>query len=128
VATALVGLLEDAPVFLGEVRRVLSPGGHAVLTFTNRSSVLHRVDRFARPRRQTSPLVLPARAFSRREAVRALEGAGLVVVEMRFYNFFVVTDGGTVPPRRLALTLERVLENWAGEPLARNFLVVATAY
>ncbi len=126
VATSLVGCLEESTAFFREVHRVLRPGGYAVITFTNRASVLHAIGGLAAARRRRSPLYLPVRLYSTREAVLELERAALLAVEIRYYNCFLSTDSGMLPPRPFALLLERSLNNPAGKAVARNFLAVAT--
>jgi ubiquinone/menaquinone biosynthesis C-methylase UbiE len=124
VATSLVGCLDDlAPVF-AELARVLRLGGTAVLTFTNRSSVLHAVGRLLAPRGRRSPLLLSARAYTNDEAVSELTRAGLEPLEVRYYNCFLNTERALFPPARLALRLERALAA-RGRFVARNFVVVA---
>src|SRR5688572_30310376 len=109
-ATSVVGLLDDATAFLHEVGRVLRPGGTSVITFTNRQSVLHALG----SRRRRSPLRLPVRSYSTREAVLELEAAGLAVAEIRYYNCFLASGRFMLPPRALALLLERILNRRGG--------------
>lgn len=122
VATSLVGCLEHATPFFREIERVLRSGGIAVLTFTNRSSLLHALGRL---RRRHSSLYTPARSYSHSEAATTLERAGLAVTELHYYNCFLSLNGGMLPPLRLALALERLLDNRAGSLVARNMLAVA---
>lgn len=125
VATSLCGCLADPKPFFFEVGRVLRPRGTAVLTFTNRESALHGIGRRLASEQQPS-LFLPIRRYSTHEAARELEGAGLLVREIRYYNCFLSTQRMMFPPRRVALLLERGLDNHAGRFIARNFLAVAT--
>jgi SAM-dependent methyltransferase len=128
VAASLSGCLAHPRSFFSEVGRVLRPGGRAVVTFTNREGTLHGIGRMfsAVTRAPRSPLFLPVRLYSTRQAVLELEAAGLLVAQIRYYNCFLSIGRWTFPPRRLALPLERLLDNRAGRPIARNFLAVAT--
>jgi ubiquinone/menaquinone biosynthesis C-methylase UbiE len=128
VATSLVGLLGDPRPFMIEAHRVLSPGGRAVITFTNAASSLHAIGAQIRtrgPDRPTRRLAARARRYSRAEAIAELERAGMSVVETLLYNPYVAPAGRMWPPRGMAVRLERRLQRRAGELLARNVLVVA---
>jgi ubiquinone/menaquinone biosynthesis C-methylase UbiE len=125
VATSLVGCLEDAPAFFREVHRVLRPAGRAVVTVTNSDSVLHGLNARLSSGGRPSPLVLPVRLHSSSEVVRELERAGLASVEIRYYGCFVGLWDRLVPPRPVALLLERVLNNPVGRRIGRNLLAVA---
>lgn len=118
VATSLVGCLgDDGHRFLAEAARVLRSGGYAVVTFTNRESVLHKAGAITR---QHSSLVVPVRTYSTAEARERLEAAGLTVTAVRYYNAFISVGRVTVPPLRLSLALER-----AGRFVGRNVLTVS---
>jgi len=126
VATSLAGVLDDLEGFLREARRTLRGGGTAAIGFTNRSSALHAIRAVARrpsPHAQTDRTI---RLYTAREASRALETAGLMVREIRFYNYFLSTARHMFPPRRLALSIERISSGRIGERVARNFLAVAS--
>jgi SAM-dependent methyltransferase len=128
VATSLAGCLGSPEGFLREVGRVLRPGGSAVITFTNRSSVLLAVnglaDRlFGGPPPEVSPGAI--RAFSLAEVRRSLAEAGLVPATARFYNFALFIGRWSFPRARMALRIERVTGRRRGRWLARNFAVVA---
>lgn len=122
VATSLIGCLQRGDVFLSEVARVLRPGGTAVITFTNRSSVLHGVGARLNRRRAPSPLSVSARLYSRPQAERLFACAGLELDAVRYYNYFVDVAGRAFPPLSLAKEVER-LDGRLGAMFGRNMLV-----
>ena len=117
VATALVGLLPEPGPFLAEARRVLRPGGRVVLTVTNGSGAAQRLARLGR-------YGAPARRFRRDQIAAELLRAGLELERDEYFNLFVARGRMMVPPRRVAMALERRAAR-AGSLLARNLLVVA---
>jgi ubiquinone/menaquinone biosynthesis C-methylase UbiE len=128
VATAVIGLLPDPQPFLRQVQRVLRPGGNAVITFSNRSSVLHGIGMKVRtswPARFSRGYAAPARRYSRREATLELDRAALEVVRTYYHNFFFGPGRRMWPPRRPMLVLEPRLQRPSGALVARNLLVVA---
>jgi SAM-dependent methyltransferase len=127
VATSLMGCVRSPAGVAAEARRTLRVGGTAVVTFTNRASALHRAPSWIRPERSASDaLVLPdVRLFGRDEVLRICEAAGLEVIGVRYYNFFLDTRAGLLPPRGIALALERALSGEAGSLIGRNLIVMA---
>jgi ubiquinone/menaquinone biosynthesis C-methylase UbiE len=119
VATSLVGCLGESAPFFAEVQRVLRPGGRAVLTFTNRASLLNAFAR--RLRRRPSALAVAARGYTAREARRDLERAGLAVERVRFVNWFVCGGSRVFPPAPVAFRLDGPV----GALVAWNIVVVA---
>jgi ubiquinone/menaquinone biosynthesis C-methylase UbiE len=126
VATALAGVLDDLDGFLREARRTLRHGGIAAISFTNRSSALHAIRGATRRPGAEAQIDRAIRLYRAREAKRALEAAGMMVREIRFYNYFLSTARHMVPPRPLALTIERIAGDRVGARVARNFLAVAS--
>jgi 2-polyprenyl-3-methyl-5-hydroxy-6-metoxy-1,4-benzoquinol methylase len=123
VATSLLGCIAQPRSFFHEVHRVLRPGGIAVMTFTNRASVLHA---FGGGIYKSAPRgYLPVRAYTQHEAVRDLSDADLEVIEVRYYNFHFGIGRRAVPGRLVAGALERALRGRVGAAIGRNFLVVA---
>jgi SAM-dependent methyltransferase len=127
VATSLMGCVRSPAAVAAEARRALRVGGTAVITFTNRASALHRAPSWIRPERSASDaLVLPdVRLFGGDEVLGICEDAGLEVLRVRYYNFFLDTRAGLLPPRAIALALERALPRKAGSLIGRNLIVMA---
>lgn len=127
VATSLVGCLAAPEGFFAEARRTLRPGGTAVITFTNRSSILHRLPHGVRPRQPApdGPVLPGVRLYRPREAVDMLAEAGFEVERVHHYNFFAHTRIGLVPSLPAASALERWLRGVAASALGRNLVAVA---
>ncbi len=127
VATSLCGCLSDASSFLGEAARVLRPGGRLVLTFTNRDSLLLRLNVVLGQveRRITGRALDPARyrLYSGAEMNALLRRHGLRPDEIRFYNYVLNVGPALVPPSAVAARLSTGARR---SLLARNGLVVAT--
>ena len=127
VATSLCGCLSDASGFLGEAARVLRPGGRLVLTFTNRDSLLLRLNgvigQVERRITGRTPDPVRYRLYSGGEIDEVLRRHGLRPDEVRFYNYVLNVGPMLVPPSAVAT---RLLTGGRRSILARNGLVVAT--
>jgi ubiquinone/menaquinone biosynthesis C-methylase UbiE len=128
VATSLLGCLSVPHGFFAEVRRVLQPSGVAVMTFTNRASLLLRFNYLllaATQHKTPATSEHGYRAFVSREAIRGLEAHGFSVLRVRFYNYVLHAGRWLFPPPALAARCERLGGYPVAARLARNFLVVA---
>jgi 2-polyprenyl-3-methyl-5-hydroxy-6-metoxy-1,4-benzoquinol methylase len=130
VATSLVGCLSDLSAFIRELRRVLRPGGSLVMTATNRSSVLLRINaalgRIGRHLTGTPADTFRYRLYTPCEIVDALRAADLRPEALRLYNYVVSVGPALLPPAALAVRLRRDLPpDGRTAWMARNFLVVA---
>jgi len=131
VATGLIGCLDDPELFFREVERVLRPGGGAVLTFANPTSLLRDLRRRLRRLDLSGSLEYSRyRTHTRRLATRMIEAAGLDVDGLRYYNCVacIGKDKRMVPPRRISIGLERIsnLSIRAGALIGTELLVVAS--
>jgi len=126
VATSVTGRLAVVDSFLCEVARILRPGGWAVFSFTNRTSVLRVIGSHLPGRRSwDESLVAPSiRVYAKSEAIEHCTRAGLRVIELRYYNYFLGVGRHMFPPRAGALLAERLLRRRAGSLVARNLLAV----
>jgi SAM-dependent methyltransferase len=121
-ATSVMGCVDEAFPVCAEIRRVLRPRGHALITFTNRDSWLLKLN-YAFDRRRGEGY----RLYGASEVVAALEGLGFDVLQLRFYNFVLNAGTRTFPPAGLARRLECAGPSRLASRLARNFIVVARA-
>ena len=126
VATSLAGCLPDLRAMLSEAHRVLKPSGCLVLTFTNRSSLLLRLNALLGriEHRVTGAPADPYhyRLYASREIDRMLREEGFRLNGSRLYNYVVNVGAALVPPAGLAVRLDR---DGDGSRLARNLLIVA---
>ena len=121
VAVSVAGCLQGLQPFLGEIHRVLKPEGHAVLTFTNRQSHLHRLNRLFRKSNCCF------RAYSADEVILALQGAGFEIKKLRYYNFQLDLGNGISSVMRISQWCEAVTPKRIASRFARNLIVLATA-
>lgn len=129
VAASLLGCVAQPQALFREARRTLRPGGHFVATFTNRVSRLLRLN-YRLPRRWRTSV--PSREsdgaftlYDRAEAGALLRAAGFDIVTLRFYNHVLHIGGRLLPPRGIALALDRKARDVSDSRWARNFVVVA---
>jgi ubiquinone/menaquinone biosynthesis C-methylase UbiE len=121
-AVSLMGCLETPGDFFGEIRRVLRSGGPAVVTFTNRDSLLHKVQH-ALNRLRRRPPGDRFRSYSLAEALALFENAGFRTADIRFYNFVLTNGVRILPPRRAGLFLEKRLRSARSRKWGRNFVI-----
>jgi ubiquinone/menaquinone biosynthesis C-methylase UbiE len=126
VAVSLVGCLPGLQGFLAEVHRVLRPGGLAIMTFSNRQSLLIRINTLLqRLRNRTRKSAFAYNLYRHDDVARLLADFGFSLHRLRFYNVFLALGRHVVPPMRVAEMLERRLWTSVAARLARNFLFVA---
>ena len=118
-ATSFMGCVPDAGPVFGEIRRVLKPHGHAVITFTSGDSWLLRLNYAVGPRNGDS-----YHLYSIRQVVAALEEIGFEILGLRFYGFVLTVGRWTFPPAAVARRLECDGPSWLANHLARNFVLV----
>lgn len=128
IATSVMGCLASPEDFFAEAHRVLRNAGHVVMTFTNQSSGLLKLNSLA------AQLTGRRRRMSSREDIRLycdtlvienLEQLGFRILRVDFYNFVLQAGDWSMPPSRLAKRLERCGRRGFSRWLARNFIVTA---
>ena len=120
VATSVMGCFTDPDAFYREAFRILRKEGVAILTFTNRSSILLKINgRFRSGAADTYHL------YSFPEVLTGLRKIGFEVLEWSYYNFFLNIGKWIIPPLPLSLIVERLGRSTrSSRYLGRNFLVV----
>jgi len=121
MATSLAGCLEFPERFYREVHRVLRKDGFAVLTFTNRQSVLLKINSLTR-KMNNAPLL---RLYKCKDVIKDLKETGFNVTDVRFYNFFLNFGSRLFPPKSIALYLEGLDKYKISRRLGRNFIITA---
>ena len=126
IATSLAGCLPDLRGLLSEAHRVLKPSGRLVLTFTNRSSLLLRLNALL-GRIEQRLTGAPAdtchyHLYASREIETMLREEGFRLDGSRLYNYVVNLGAALVPPAGLCMRLDRDGDD---SRLARNLLIVA---
>lgn len=118
VAVSLVGCLESAAEFYSELRRVLRPGGHAVMTYTNQDSWLLRLNYAF-----SAPVSGHFQRYRLDDTLAQLEHEGFVLESASYYNCVVHAGAMVFPPASIG----RLIERAQLARVARNFVIVARA-
>ena len=129
VTTSLMGCLSTPRDSFLEIYRTLRTGGYAVVTFTNRHSILLRINDFLSKlfplRKQNEKKIERFHLYSVKEARQLFKEAGLQVIKIRFYNFFIILHDRIFPRASNALNRERLRGKILPNLFARNFLFIA---
>ncbi len=127
-AVSLLGCLADPQYFFSEINRILRPDGYALLTFTNRHSVILRVNnmlnRLMALNSGNRKLLEHYHLYSPEEAVRLFVDAGLEVLRILSYNFFLVLSDRVIPRFPNVWKVRSSHGRSVGSYLARNFLLI----
>jgi ubiquinone/menaquinone biosynthesis C-methylase UbiE len=120
IATSFMGCLDSPQPFYREAFRILKPEGKMILTFTNRSSLLLRINAMLRRAKGGESYHL----YIGRETKEDLQRHGFQVESLLYYNFFLNPGKRIYPSVRLALLAERIGQIGFSKLFARNFLIV----
>jgi ubiquinone/menaquinone biosynthesis C-methylase UbiE len=128
LATSLAGCLSSVQKFFQEVHRVLCKNGSAIVTFTNRESLLLRADYALRSSgrggREARADCESFQLYAAARVVRDLRAMGFGVENTLFYNFFLDRGRRIFPSKRIALYCERWSDHRLARRWARNFILV----
>jgi ubiquinone/menaquinone biosynthesis C-methylase UbiE len=127
-ATSLAGCLLSPERFFEEAYRVLRRGGFAVMTFTNRASLLLKLNSYLRrimpPTGELNDNNFSFRLYHDNHVVRDFKKTGFKVMEVRYYNFFLNWGDRLLGPASLTLGAEGLDTYKIRRRLGRNFIVV----
>ena len=126
VTTSLMGYLPSPRVFFAEIHRVLRSEGYAIITFTNRSSWLLKINYLvSRWTRSGSNSERSLRLHQTISVVNELGDLGFTIVQVRFYNFVLHARRWLLPPSPMAKRVEQFGRYGFSHWLGRNFIIVA---
>lgn len=127
-AVSLMGCLKQPQYFFSEIYRILRPGGYAIITFTNRHSIILRantvLNRFVTLSRTSGKESEHYHLYSLRDALQLFTDVGLNVREIIWYNFFMILFDRIIPRFPIMRKVCPLPRNTKRNILARNFLVV----
>lgn len=127
VAASLTGCLDTLEPFWRELSRVLVPGGYAVVSFTNRQSTLLALTGLWRRFRQNEDSNHPCHgAFIRHRMEHITDSAsrhGLRTTSIRYFNAFADLGTWSLPPVRVARSLEPYTPRRVQQFTCRNFVL-----
>lgn len=129
VAVSLMGCLSSPDKFFQEIYRVLRKNGFAIITFTNRTSLLIKINwclnRALHMIRKPANSDGQYRVYACTEVVDKLQKVGFRVLNTRFYNFFLSFGNWMIPPKGLAIYCEGLNKYKVSHRLGGNFIIVA---
>lgn len=127
VAASLTGCLEDLASFWRELSRVLVPGGHAVVSFTNKQSALLALTSQWRRLNKLKDINHPCHGhflrYRMNEIVHAASNYGLQTISNRYFNCFADFVNWSLPPVRFARKLETVSPQIVQQRVCRSFVM-----
>jgi ubiquinone/menaquinone biosynthesis C-methylase UbiE len=129
VAVSLAGCLSSPDKFFQEAYRVLHKNGFAIITFTNQTSLLIKINWLLNKAlymiRKRTDIGGQYRVFACAEVVDKLEKVGFSIINAKFYNFFLNVGNWMIPPKRLAIYCERLSRYKMSHRLGGNFIIIA---
>lgn len=129
VAVSLAGCLSSSDKFFQEAYRVLRKNGFAIITFTNRTSLLLKINwclnKALQMIRKPTDSDDQYRLYACTEVADKLNKIGFRVLNTRFYNFFLNAGNWMIPPKWLAIYCERFNKYKMSHLVGGNFIIVA---
>jgi len=129
IATSMAGCLPDVRLFLKEAFRILQKNGIAIITFTNKDSLLLKINYYLNTLKNFVKNVPTKcenyRVYSLPSISNEFKEIGFKIVIVRHYNFFLNIGRFLFPPKKLALFCEKITEFKIGRIIGRNFIIVA---
>jgi len=126
-AASLTGCLEDLAPFWRELSRVLVPGGHAVLSFTNSQSALlaltNQWRKLNKLRDTNHPCHGRFQRYRMSEIVDAATSHGLQATSRLYFNCFADFESWSLPPVRIARKIETYSPKIVQRHSCRNFVI-----
>jgi ubiquinone/menaquinone biosynthesis C-methylase UbiE len=127
-AVSLMGCLARPQYFFAEIYRILRPGGYALLTFTNRRSVILRannmLNRLTALHNGRKIRLEMYHLYRLQEALQLFVDTRLKVIEIISYNFFLVLSNRIIPRFLNVFNLKSSYARYVGSLLARNFFLI----
>ena len=128
-AVSLTGCLTSVNEFFQEIHRVLRQGGFAVMTFTNRTSLLLKINSYLcniiTPTGRLRDKNFSFRLYNDENVIEDFNKAGFTVIEIRYYNFLLNWGDWLLPPAFLAMYMEGLKCPKIRRRLGRNFIILA---
>jgi len=129
VAASLAGCLSLPDKFFQEAYRVLRKNGFAIITFTNRTSLLLKINwclnKTLHMIRKPTDSDDQYQLYACTEIADKLQKIGFRILNTRFYNFFLNAGDRMIPPKWLAIHCERFNKYKMGHRVGGNFIIVA---
>ena len=128
VAVSLAGCL-SSDKFFQEAYRVLRKNGLAIITFTNRTSLLLKINwclnKALQMIRKPTDSDDQYQLYTFTEVADKLQKIGFRVLNARFYNFFLNAGNWMIPPKWLAIYCEHFNKYRMSHRVGGNFIIVA---
>lgn len=127
VAASLTGCLEEIVPFWCELSRVLVPGGHAVVSFTNKRSTLLALTSQWRRLNKLKDINHPCHGHFQRyrmdEIIQTASNYGLQTISNRYFNCFADFTNWSLPPVWLARKFEACSPQIVQQRICRSFVI-----
>ncbi len=126
IAVSLMGCISSSEIVFREFNRVLRKDGMAIITFTNKDSILLKLNCYLNSIFKNSyPNKERYNIYSLTSAKRCLHDAGFSILKVRYYNFFLNIRNLIFPPERLSKLIDQWIDSKSIKMLGRNFLVAS---